>query len=267
MSSTLTRRSLFSATPVALGAFLLDPTPALRATGSSELPDAYPSQDADSVRETVSVSHFSLEKVRALVDRRPELANATWDWGFGDWETALGAASHTGNHDIAEYLIENGARPDIFTAAMMGNLEAVKSLISATPGIQGHPGPHGITLRRHTELGGDRAKAVLAYLDEIGGADPSYTDLPLEIDRDAYVGSYRFGDGPENLFEVSISERFDLPMIQRGSGTARTLFHQGESVFHPAGAPSARIHFRVEGSTVAGLEIRNPELVVAAPRA
>ena len=39
------------------------------------------------------------------------LACATLDWGFGDWETALGAASHVGRPEIAEYLIANGAEP------------------------------------------------------------------------------------------------------------------------------------------------------------
>jgi hypothetical protein len=59
---------------------------------------------------------------------------------------------------------------------------------------------------------------------------------------------------------------YDKLSIQRGDGTPRTLFHQGGHVFHPAGAPSARIRFRVEDGAVRGLEIRNPGLVVSAPR-
>src|ERR1700751_3194971 len=64
-----------------------------------------PPQPADLVREMVRVSHFDLKRVQQLVEAQPSLARAAWDWGFGDWETALGAASHMGNRPIAEYLI------------------------------------------------------------------------------------------------------------------------------------------------------------------
>ena len=267
-----TRRSLLAAGPAALGTFLLDPRVAqARGDDAEAAPSAppfshgYPAQEPAAVREVVSVSHFSLEKVRALVDDRPELAKAAWDWGFGDWETALGAASHTGNHAIAEYLIDNGARPDLFTAAMMGNLAAVRAFVEGTPGIQSLPGPHGIHLRRHAELGGERALAVLEYLDEVGGADRGPEDLPLELDRAAYVGTYEFGRGPEDRFEITLG-REDRLMLQRGSGTARALFYQGKQVFNPAGAPSARIHFWTREGVVKALEIHNPAPIVTAKR-
>src|SRR5829696_8540369 len=80
----------------------------------------YPSIDDVVVAEVVGVSHFNLTRLKELVDRRPELSRATWDWAFGDWETALGAASHVGRRDIAQYLMSKGARPDIFTFAMLG---------------------------------------------------------------------------------------------------------------------------------------------------
>ena len=68
--------------------------------------------------------------------RQPTLSKATFDWGFGDWETALGAASHVGSREIAELLIANGAHPTIFSAAMLGQLDAVKAFVEAAPGIQ-----------------------------------------------------------------------------------------------------------------------------------
>ena len=57
------------------------------------------------------MAHGNVRRVRELVEDRPSLAKASWDWGFGDWEDALGAASHMGNREIAEYLIGHGARP------------------------------------------------------------------------------------------------------------------------------------------------------------
>ena len=61
-------------------------------------PDAFPGQDPTTVREIVGASHRDIDRVGALLKEAPQLANATYDWGFGDWETALGAASHTGRY-------------------------------------------------------------------------------------------------------------------------------------------------------------------------
>ncbi len=274
MPHSLSRRTLVAAAPAALGTFLLDPTPLSALSSPTEesvdttetrLHEHYPSQETEAVKQVVGASHFSLEKVRELVDRRPELSRAAWDWGFGDWETALGAASHTGNHEIAHYLIAQGARPDLFAAAMMGNLSVVRGLIEATPGLQALPGPHGISLRRHAELGGEVAAGVLAYLDELGGADAGTEEEPLLLEMGAYEGGYRLEMTPDDGFEVEIGS-YDRLSIRRVESTARTLFHQGDHSFHPAGAPSARVHFLVSDGAVGALEIRNPDLVATARR-
>ena len=57
---------------------------------------------------------------KALLAEQPSLLNATWDWGGGDFETGLGGAGHMGNREIAEFLIGQGARLDIFVATMLG---------------------------------------------------------------------------------------------------------------------------------------------------
>ena len=63
--------------------------------------DSFPAHDPKVVSEMVSVAHGNISRVRELLSTRPALANAGWDWGFGDWETPLGAASHVGNREIA----------------------------------------------------------------------------------------------------------------------------------------------------------------------
>ena len=123
-----------------------------------------PAIDAQLVQDFVRKGHGDLEGVKALLEQEPRLANAYWDWGGGDWESALGGAAHLGNRPIAEYLIERGARMDIFAAAMLGQLDVVKALVAANPGIHRHPGPHGIPLLRHAERGGEQAAAVLEFL-------------------------------------------------------------------------------------------------------
>jgi hypothetical protein len=98
------------------------------------------------------------------VEREPAIVNAAWDWGGGDWETGLGAAAHVGRRDIAEYLLEHGARLDVFAAAMLGEVEIVRAMLEAQPDLRDARGPHGIPLRAHAEAGGEQARAVLDLL-------------------------------------------------------------------------------------------------------
>ena len=81
----------------------------------TDIADRFPSQDIESVREIVGAAHTRFERVKEMVVERPALAKASYDWGYGDWESALGAASH----------MEYGARPNIFTYAMLGKVDAI----------------------------------------------------------------------------------------------------------------------------------------------
>src|ERR1700685_285666 len=105
--------------------------------------------------------------VKKLLEMEPALLNATIDWGQGDWETGLGGASHMGRRDIVQYLLERGARIDIFCAAMMGQLEAVKSFLTLEPKLIDAKGPHGFSLHFHAQVGGKEAEKVLDYLQSI----------------------------------------------------------------------------------------------------
>ena len=126
-----------------------------------------PALDSKLVEEFVGNAHGNLERVKGLLAQEPGLVNATWDWGGGDFETALGAAGHMGSNDIANYLLDHGARIDIFVAAMLGKLEIVKAALSAYPEAKDIPGPHGIPLIAHAEAGGEDAKAVLEFLESL----------------------------------------------------------------------------------------------------
>jgi hypothetical protein len=123
-----------------------------------------PPIDKELVAEFVLKSHGDLGVVKQLVEQEPEIVNAAWDWGGGDWETGLGAAAHVGRRDIAEFLLEHGARKDVFAAAMLGEGEVVRALLEAQPGLRDARGPHGISLRAHAEAGGEQAREVLDLL-------------------------------------------------------------------------------------------------------
>lgn len=118
-------------------------------------------------QDFVIFAHSDIDKVKMLLDREPGLINASIDWGAGDWETALGGASHMGQREIVELLLSRGARIDIFCAAMMGQLEAVKAFLTLQPTLIDAKGPHGFSLHFHAQVGGDEAKSTLDYLQSI----------------------------------------------------------------------------------------------------
>jgi hypothetical protein len=125
------------------------------------------------VQEFVARAHGDLKRVQELLEQEPKLANAAWDWGGGDWETGLGAAAHMGRKDIALYLLEKGARMDIFAAAMLGKVEVVQAMLRAFPEMRQQRGPHGIPLLDHARAGGEEAAEVVAWLQTHGNSQGS----------------------------------------------------------------------------------------------
>ncbi len=259
----LTRRS-FVHLPAAGLATLL-PSTASAQPAAPGAADWLPRQDPAVAKEMVGVSHGNLVRVRELVEKQPALARAAVDWGFGDWETALGAAAHTGRREIAELLLANGAQPSLFSAAMLGHLDVVRAFVESRPGTQGILGPHGITLLAHARAGGPDAAPVLKYLEGVGGADQRPTTQPLApADRDAVVGRYQFGPGTRDLFEVDVDR--DQLGINRPGADRRFLLHTGDLVFFPSGAPSVKIAFARESGKVIRLTVADPQVLVTATR-
>lgn len=230
-----------------------------QATGA--LSELYPAQSSEMVREMVTVSHFDLKRVKELVSARPTLAKASWDWGFGDWESALGAASHMGNRPIAEYLLVNGARPTLFSATMLGQLEVVKTFIAAQPGVQRTPGPHSISLLAHAKAGGTAAKAVYDFLQTLGDADAQPEAALADSDRTKILGKYVFGSSTNEQVDVTF-DKGHLTWTRKGT-TGRWLFHLGDNVFYPSGAAAVRIRF-VEENGARVMTVNDPDLVLTA---
>jgi hypothetical protein len=228
--------------------------------------ESFPSHHPSLAKEMVGVSHFNLARVKELVQQHPSLAKASWDWGYGDWETALGAASHVGNRNIAELLLANGAPPTLCSATMLGQLEVVKAFIAATPGVQRTRGPHGLSLMVHARLGGPPAAAVVSYLESLGDADQPLPSEPLSSeDRALIEGTYAFGERPRDSFVVNTDKQFGL-MLTRAGATARAIRHLGRLEFAPAGAPEVRIRFERDGAKIVALTVSDPDVVVRGKR-
>ena len=268
------RRSFFSITSgfSALGITAL----ATKVWGQSPPPyairgaDAFPQQDPSLVKDAVGASHGNFARIRELVEKQPAMARASIDWGFGDWETCLDAAAHVGNKPIADFLLTHGARPTIFSAAMMGQLDAVKALIAARPGIQKTLGPHGITLMSHAKAGGPDAAAVVQYLASLGDADTPAAMQPLsDADRDALAGKYVFGPAPRDYFIVDVQKPMlgtALGIDRPNSPARRGLNHLGNLVFFPTGVPTVKIAFAREGAQITRLTLADPEVMLTAKR-
>jgi hypothetical protein len=236
----------------------------------------YPGIHDNLVSSVVGSSHGNFDKVKELVNKRPELAIASWDWGFGDCETALGAASHVGRRDIAEFLMSHGARPDIFTFTMMGMLKSVQEIIETVPGIQTHPGPHGITLLQHaknrlenktiSETDKANVDKVISYLEGLGNADMKPKSLELtDEEKKKYLGEYRFGDGEAELFVVDVHRLGFLQVARKGS-SPRKLNKIDSTIFLPAGAASVKIIFKLIDDKAVSFSIHEPEPLVTATR-
>jgi hypothetical protein len=263
----LDRRRFVQGLPLGglLGAVLPATASARSQPAATPVGEWFPRQDPALAQEVVGRSHVDIKRVRELVERQPALARAAIDWGYGDWETALGAASHTGRREIAEFLLAHGAQPTLFSAAMLGQLAVVRAWVETSPGIQKTPGPHAITLLSHARAGGKDAAAVVTYLESVGDADtrPATVDLPA-ADRDAVVGRYTFGAGPRDRFDVDVSS--DRLGLQRPEGNRSLLFHTGGLVFYPSGVPSVRIAFTREGTAVTRMTVADPDVILTATR-
>lgn len=235
----------------------------------------YPAISDSIVSEVVGVSHFDLDRLKTLVDKRPELARAAWDWGFGDFETAIGAASHVGRKDIVEYLLQKGARPDLFTFAMLGDYETVKSMLTTLPVLQKTTGPHGITLLQHAKTGSaskdlskekkEEYNALIQYLESLKEAvQEKYIPL-TEAEQQKYLGDYKYGEGSKDGFTIRLNMKKVLSLGKIGT-SGGALYKINDTIFRYNGTSSVEITFLVENDKVISLTVNEPGLTLIAKK-
>ncbi len=106
------------------------------------------------VKEFVSAGHKDLNMVKEMLSEYPNLIYSSYDWGNGDFEEAIEGAGHVGHKEIAEYLISQGARVNLFVLTMLGKIELVQPVLETYPKLIFAKGPHGFTLLHHAKVGG-----------------------------------------------------------------------------------------------------------------
>jgi hypothetical protein len=177
-------------------------------------------QDLELVKAFVGAGHSNknLDRVKDYLSQQPRLIYAAWDWGGGDWETALGGASHTGSRQMARYLLSQGARIDSYCAAMLGEREVVAALVAANPSVADAKGPHGYTLLYHTAISGDVAMAELLKPHLAPGAK-SYNHALSAAVRDGHLPMTRWlfenGDVDPNV-EDALGRRPLATAVEKG---------------------------------------------------
>ncbi|MHA7830728.1 MAG: hypothetical protein ACX93O_06490 [Flagellimonas sp.] len=243
---------------------------------NTKVPKYFPNIPPEVIEEVVGKSHFDLDGVKSLVDKRPELSRSVWEWRFGDFESAIGAASHVGRRDIAQYLMSKGARPTLFTFAMLGHFNVVKSAIEATPGIQETTGPHGISLLDHA-YAGERLKdsmtkseiefleQTIDYLSGLGNAGgTNYIDVSPE-EQKKYLGDYKYGNGDKEGFTIGVNMRKLLSLGPIG-GFGGALYKIGDNLFTYNGTPSVTISFNMKEGDITSLTLTEPDITLTAEK-
>ena len=122
--------------------------------------------DQELVAQFVGNAHGNLDVVRSMLQANPELLNAVW---VDVNETAIQAATQTGQREIAEYLISQGAPVDICTAAMLGDERRVEAFLKQDPALAHAKGSHDYPVLYHAALSGNTRVADL--LKQYGGGE------------------------------------------------------------------------------------------------
>lgn len=120
--------------------------------------------DQKVVAQFVGSAHGDFDAVRHMLTEHPELLNAEWEQFH---ETALQAATQTGQREIAEYLLAHGAPMDICTAAMLGDAARVREFLEADPALVHAKGSHDYPVLYHAALSGK--PQVAEILAQYGG--------------------------------------------------------------------------------------------------
>ena len=111
----------------------------------------------DTIDQFVIAAHHDRHRVEQMVAEEPRLLNESATW----IESALAAAAHIGNREIAEFLLAQGAPLDICSAAMLGRREAVLAFLAEDPELIEATGAHDIPLLFHAAISQDEGMVPL----------------------------------------------------------------------------------------------------------
>ncbi len=160
---TMDRKQFIKATTLGMVSSITIPSMA-----TNVLQDPPQPLDPKLVKDFVIAGHGKMDEVKDMLEQYPNLISCRHDWGKGDYEEAIEGAGHVGNEDIANYLIEKGARVNLFVLTMLGKTDLVLPILKEYPQLVNSLGAHGFTLLHHANVGGERSLEIKDFLTENG---------------------------------------------------------------------------------------------------
>ena len=149
-------------------------------------------------------------------------------------KTPLRMAAELGSADVAKFLIDAGARTDLFYYAMTGNINVIRPAILHNPSMTKEKGPHGISLMFHAAISGSPLLTQLLFDHDATVDDNclrasvthgrSYPMTLWLLERGArYYGQKAFGNAPlaewaknEGLTDISnLLDQHYQPRIEK----------------------------------------------------
>ncbi len=94
--------------------------------------------------------------------------------GGGDFETALGGASHVGYIELVNYLVENGTQMNLLTFCLLGKTDMVKSMLASYPALLIMKGPRGFSPLDYPIQGEANALEIKKYLESLGAVETKF---------------------------------------------------------------------------------------------
>jgi hypothetical protein len=189
-------------------------------------PKRPPALDSKLVGDFVRAAHSNLAKVKTMLAETPRVIHASWDWGNGDFETALGAAAHMGNREIALHLLNAGARIEAFTAAMLGETDLVAALVRCSPAVANARGAHGLSLLHHAAHSGkvELAEVISPHLTARGRDCNQALLIASQRGHVAFVG-WLLAHGVDNVNVKNFAclTSLDLALEQKHDAVVRLL--------------------------------------------
>jgi ankyrin repeat protein len=162
------------------------------------------------IEECVGNAHGNLARVKELIGGNPSLVNARAPWN----ETPIEAATQMGDLPIIDYLIEQGAPVDLFTACVLGRAQHVRDELERDPSGALARGVHDLPALYFAAIGGhidiaellfasgaridDRAEAAAPIHGAVMGGHPRIVAWLLEHGADPDVPDYK-GRGAAQL--------------------------------------------------------------------
>jgi uncharacterized protein len=193
-------------------------------------PGRGPRQPLRQVLEFVQAGHGDLGKVKVMLAAAPGLIHARWDWGDGDWESALEGAAHMGRADIVRHLLAHGARVDSFSAAMLGDAATIQALVNLEPALANAKGPHGLPLMFYIGYGGSvpMAETVVPHLaDRAGECNRAIHTATLSNHENLVAWLIQNGATDLNTKNFFGKTPLDAAMERKFDGVARLLRAHG----------------------------------------